>query len=192
MDEEIERLVIGVRADTAGFARDVETMRGQIEGPLATGATRAARGLEQALGEAVRRGKIGFDELRGVALSAMDAVARAALRDGVRSVVGGGVAGGMLTALLGGLLGLSGHRHAHASGGRGADAGAPPRWPGPGGALPGADGSDGGNGARGVGARGALHLAISVHAAAGEAPRALERSARQVARAVRAALEEAE
>ncbi len=35
MDEEIERLVISVRADTGGFARDVATMRGELEGPLA-------------------------------------------------------------------------------------------------------------------------------------------------------------
>ncbi len=37
MDEEIERLVISVRADTAAFARDVSTMRGELEGPLVAG-----------------------------------------------------------------------------------------------------------------------------------------------------------
>lgn len=37
MDEEIERLVVSVRADTSAFARDVSSMRGELEGPLAQG-----------------------------------------------------------------------------------------------------------------------------------------------------------
>jgi hypothetical protein len=37
MDEEIERLVVAVRADTQGFARDVATMRGTLEGPFGEG-----------------------------------------------------------------------------------------------------------------------------------------------------------
>ncbi len=35
MDEEIERLLISVRADTALFARDVQTMRAELDGPFA-------------------------------------------------------------------------------------------------------------------------------------------------------------
>ena len=38
MDDEIERLVVSVRADTASFARDVASMRGELEGPLVSGA----------------------------------------------------------------------------------------------------------------------------------------------------------
>jgi len=184
MDEEIERLVIGVRADTAGFARDLDAMRGQIEGPFALGAARAGRGLEHALLEAVRKGKLGMDELRGVAMGAMDAVARAALRDGVASVTGGGGATGLLTGLLGGLFGLG-----HGGGGGGRERGAPiPSFP--------IQRSTGGiDLLRETAApprRGDVRLAITVNAHAGEAPRALERSARQVARAVRAALEDTE
>ena len=41
MDEEIERLVVSVRADTSAFARDVASMRGELEGPLVAGAGRA-------------------------------------------------------------------------------------------------------------------------------------------------------
>ncbi|MBW6528770.1 tail tape measure protein [Sphingomonas sp. RHCKR7] len=185
MDEEIERLVIGVRADTAGFARDLDTMRGQVEGPFALGAARAGRGLEHALLEAVRKGKLGMDELRGVAMGAMDAVARAALRDGVAGVTGGGGATGLLTGLLGGLFGLG-----HGGGGRQRGASAmPAAWPAPG--WPPSGGPDG-TPTSAPSRRGGLRLAITVNAHAGEAPRALERSARQVARAVRAALEEAE
>ena len=36
MDEEIDQLVVSVRADTAAFARDVASMRGELEGPLVT------------------------------------------------------------------------------------------------------------------------------------------------------------
>lgn len=184
MDEEIERLVIGVRADTAGFARDLDAMRGQVEGPFALGAARAGRGLEQALLEAVRKGKLGMDELRGVAMGAMDAVARAALRDGVAGVTGGGGATGLLTGLLGGLLGLG-----HGGGGGGRERGAPlPSFP----IQRSAGGIDMLRETAAPSRRGDLRLAITVNAHAGEAPRALERSARQVARAVRAALEEAE
>ncbi|MBB3694219.1 tail tape measure protein [Sphingomonas sp. BK580] len=182
MDEEIERLVIGVRADTAGFARDLDAMRGQVEGPFALGAARAGRGLEHALLEAVRKGKLGMDELRGVAMGAMDAVARAALRDGVAGVTGGGGATGLLTGLLGGLFGLG-----HGGGGRERGAVIP--------SFPTQRTRDTIDLLRETAApsrRGDLRLAITVNAHAGEAPRALERSARQVARAVRAALEEAE
>ncbi|WP_277981952.1 tail tape measure protein [Sphingomonas phyllosphaerae] len=182
MDEEIERLVIGVRADTAGFARDLDAMRGQVEGPFALGAARAGRGLEHALLEAVRKGKLGLDELRGVAMGAMDAVARAALRDGVASVTGGGGATALLTGLLGGVFGLG-----HGGGGR--ERGAPtPSFP----IQRSAGGSDMRRETAAPSRRGDLRLAITVNAHAGEAPRALERSVRQVARAVRAALEEAE
>ncbi len=79
MDEEIERLVIGVRADTAGFARDVGEMRATLEGPFAAGADRAGRAVETALARAVRTGKLGFDDLRGVALSTLAEIAQGAV-----------------------------------------------------------------------------------------------------------------
>ena len=68
MDEEIERLMVSVRADTRGFARDVAEMRGQLEGPLEAGADRAGRAIESALLRAVRTGKLGFEDLQRVAL----------------------------------------------------------------------------------------------------------------------------
>src|SRR5574338_1194324 len=49
MDEEIERLVVSVRADTSAFARDVASMRGELEGPLVAGAGRAGRLIDSAL-----------------------------------------------------------------------------------------------------------------------------------------------
>src|SRR3954470_15399057 len=99
MDEEIERLVIGVRADTAGFARDVAEMRGQLQGPLAGAAAQAGRVIEGALLQAVRTGKLGCDDLRRAALAAMADIAAGALRGGIGALTGGGGGGAGLGAL---------------------------------------------------------------------------------------------
>ena len=80
MDEEIERLVVSVRADTSAFARDVGMMRGELEGPLVAGAGRAGSMIDNALARAIRTGKLGFDDLKKVALSAMADIAQASLR----------------------------------------------------------------------------------------------------------------
>ena len=45
MDEEIDRLVVSVRADTRAFASDVATMRAELDGPFADGLERAAQRL---------------------------------------------------------------------------------------------------------------------------------------------------
>ena len=185
--DEVDRLVIGVRADTRGFARDVEALRGELEGSLGQGAARAGRGIETALLRAVKSGKLGFDELKTVALSALDGIAGAALKAGVGALAGsGGAAGGGLASALAALLGAPGRAtggqvapgRAYTVGERGPelfvpttsgriDAGAVP-------------------GARDV------RVAITVQAGAsgGEAGAVLQRSARQVARAVKAALAE--
>jgi phage-related minor tail protein len=190
MDEEIERLVIGVRADTAGFARDVAAMRGELDGPLVAGADRAGRAIEGALLKAVRTGKFGFEDLKRTILSVMNAIAASAVRAGLASLGGGSPSGGSgggdfgLLSLLGGLLGGSPGR---ATGGPVSPG--RPYWVGERGPelfVPTASGRiDAGAG----GAAREVRVAITVNAAAGEAPQALARSSRQVARAVRAALE---
>lgn len=108
MDEEIDRLVISVRADTAAFARDVTAMRGELEGPLAQGAARAGRLIESALSRAILTGKFGFDDLKRVALSAMAQIASASLRALLAPNGGGGGALGGLGSILAGLLGAPG------------------------------------------------------------------------------------
>ena len=191
MDEEIERLVIGVRADTAGFARDVDTMRQTLEGPFAAGADRAGRAVETALMRAVRTGKLGFDDLKAVALSVLAEIAAAAVRNGIGSIVGGGGggnggSGGGLVESLVGLLGLPGR----ATGGPVSPA--RPYWVGERGPelfVPTSSGrvipaSGAGGGGRDV------RVAITIRAGDTPAPAALARSSRQVARAVRAALTE--
>ncbi|HEX8063078.1 MAG TPA: tail tape measure protein [Allosphingosinicella sp.] len=190
MDEEIERLVVSVRADTGAFARDIGEMRAQLEGPLADGLERAGRVLENALLRVVRTGKIGFDDLKSVALAAMAEIASAAIRAGIQAATGGGRGsgggggGGLLSAatqILGALLGAPGR----ATGGPVA-----PGRPylvgerGPELFVPTAGGrvETGRAGARDI------RMSITVSAPAGEAPQALARSGRQVARAVKQAL----
>jgi phage-related minor tail protein len=186
MDEEIERLMVSVRADTGAFARDVAEMKGQLEGPLAEGLERAGRVLENALLRAVRTGKFGFEDLKRTALAAMAEIAGAAIRGGLNAATGGGGggSGGLVAAaaqILGSLLGAPGR----ATGGPVA-----PGRPylvgerGPELFVPTASGriETGRGGVRDI------RMSISVSAPAGEAPQALARSSRQVARAVKQAL----
>lgn len=111
MDEEIERLVVAVRADTQGFARDVAAMRAELDGPFAAGLDRAGRMLENSLVRAIQTGKFGFEDLRRVALSVLSEIASAAIRSGLDSLLGGGGQGGLLGSLgsiLGSVLGAPG------------------------------------------------------------------------------------
>ncbi|WCT73679.1 tail tape measure protein [Sphingomonas naphthae] len=190
MDEEIERLLGAVRADGGGFARDVAAMRAELEDGLGAGAERAGRAIESALGRAVRSGKFGFDDLRRVALGALDDIARAAVREGVASTGIGGIGGiaSVATGLLGGLLGLPGRATggpvspgaAYVVGERGPEL-----------FVPTASGRVVAAGPVGGTAR-EVRVAITVNAGGDAAPVALARSGRQVARAVRAALERAD
>lgn len=186
MDEEIDRLVVAVRADTQGFARDVAEMRGALEGPFGDGVDRAGRLLEGSLTRAIRTGKLGFDDLKRTALAALADIAASTVRAGLGSVLGGGGGqGGLLglgTALLGSVLGLPGR----ATGG--------PVAPGRG-YLVGERGpelfvptSSGSIAPMASGASRDVRVSISVNAPAGAAPDMLARSSRQIARAVRGAL----
>ena len=67
MDELNDRIV-SIRADTSTFARDVAVMRGELEGPFAGGIDRAGRAIETSLLRAIRTGKLGFEDLKSVAL----------------------------------------------------------------------------------------------------------------------------
>src|SRR3546814_3254808 len=93
MDDEIERLVVSVRADTNAFAGDVAAMKAELDGPLAKGAEQAGRSIENALGRAIRTGKFGFDDLKRVALAVLAVIATAQLSVGA-GATSGGLAGG--------------------------------------------------------------------------------------------------
>jgi len=191
MDEEIETLVIGVRADTSGFSRDIASMRAELEGPLAHGLERAGRALESALTRAIVTGKFGFEDLRRVALSVLADIARQAVAAGLDALLGrgGGAAGGGGGAggLLAGLLGLPGRATGGpVSGGRGYIVGER----GPELFVPTAAGRIEAAGG-GVGAVRDVRITVNVHGGQGASPERMARSGRQVARAVRSALIEA-
>jgi phage-related minor tail protein len=191
MGDEIETLVVGVRADVSGFARDVADMRGTLEGPLAAGADRAGRAIESGLLRAVRTGKFGFEDLRRTVLSIMGEIAASALKAGLGAIGlgGGGQAGGggllsLGTSLLGAALGLPGRAtggpvspgRAFVVGERGPELFVPTSA---GSIAP----SMSGGGARDI------RIAIQINGNGGEDSRLLARSARQVAQAVRSALD---
>lgn len=190
MDEEIEKLVVSVRADTQGFARDVAEMRGQLEGPLGAGVERAGQMIEASLARAIRTGKFGFDDLKRVALSVMSEIAAAAINAGLSSLGGGG-GGGQSSgnawinagvSLLSAFLGAPGRAtggpvspgRAYVVGERGPELFVP--------TSSGSVATMGSSGPRDV------RVSINVNAPAGSAPDMLARSSRQVARAVRGAL----
>ncbi|MBO9622136.1 MAG: tail tape measure protein [Sphingomonas sp.] len=193
MDEdEIDRLVVRVRADTTGFARDVEAMRDELEGPLEMGAERAGRAVESALLKAVRSGKLGFEELKAVALQILSEIAAAAVREGLDVVFGRSGKGGTsgpdygpdygMSAALAGLVGAPGRATGGpVSPGR-------PYWVGERGPELFVPASAGSVAAPVTAGPREIRVSITVNAPVGEAPRALAQSSRQVARAVKAAL----
>lgn len=120
MNEGFEELVIDVRARTDGFATDLETMRRSLDSSLLDGFGRAGNVLENGLVSAVRRGSLGFDDLKRVAFNALNEIAAHALQSGLNSIFGGGGGvvggggggggglGGLLGQTLGALFGLPG------------------------------------------------------------------------------------
>ena len=179
MDEEIDRLVVSVRADTRAFASDVARMRAELDGPFADGLERAGSALERGLGSAIQRGKFGFEDLRRVALSVLAEIATAAIRAGLNGQGSGGAGGllGVLGTLLGGALGAPGRAtggpvspgRAYRVGERGPELFVP---------------TSSGRIEASAGTASATHIrmTINVSDARGNAPAALERSSRHVAR----------
>lgn len=183
MDEEIERLVVSVRADTGAFAKDVAAMRAELEGPFVSGVERAGARLESALVRAVRTGKFGFEDLKATVLAMMGDIAAAAIRGGIGAVTGGQGIGGLLSSFLGNLLGAPGRAtggpvapgRAYLVGERGPEL-----------FVPTASGRV--ETMTPAGGR-AVQVNVTINAPAGSEARALGASSRQVARAVKAALQ---
>ena len=192
MDDTLEELIIAVRADTSAFRRDIAGLRMEAEGPLADGFARAGLTLERGLVNAVRSGRMGFDDLKRVALAALAEIAATAIRSGLASLSGGGQGqgGGGQAGLLSALTQIAS-----------AFAGAPGRATG-GPVSPGRAYRVGENGpewfvptsAGQVAAAGTgggapnITLNIRVNGERGDSAQTLTRSARHVAHAVRGAL----
>jgi phage-related minor tail protein len=186
-EDDMRAALTPMRGDMVRLRDEAGALRDEMD-LLATGAERASRTIEAGLLRAARTGRLGFEDLGRVALSILAQIAQAAVRGGIDAVLGGGTGGlaGIGAALLTGALGLPGR----ATGG----AVAPGRAylvgeRGPEVFLPTSSGrvlADAGGGA----APREVRVAISINGGAPDAPRALARSARQVARAVRGALAE--
>ncbi len=150
-------------------------MRATLEGELGAG-RRPGRAVDRA-GAAARGAdrQFGFDDLKATALGVLARIARAAVRGGVQAVAGGGSLGGVLAGLLGGLPGRATGGPvtpvaAMSSASVGLSCSCRPRA----------------GGWRRRPCRGARRAGDDpVQAGAGDAPAALQRSSRQVARAVR-------
>ena len=179
MDDRIDRLMIGVRADTQGFAADVAAMRISLETGLGQGADQAGHRIEAALARALRSGKLGFEDLRAVALSVLDQIARAAILN-----MTGGAQGGLASigaSLLAAFAGVPGRAtggpvapgQAYRVGERGPEVFVP---------------TSSGTIAPAPSAAREVRIAITVNAPPATAPAALQQSSRQIARALRAAL----
>jgi phage-related minor tail protein len=112
MDDEIEPLLVEVRASTEGFRRDIEAMRGTFDGTLVEGFARAGMVLERGLLGAIRRGSLGFDDLKRVAMQTLNEIAAQAVQTGIGGLFagsgGGGGLAGILTGAIGALFGLPG------------------------------------------------------------------------------------
>jgi hypothetical protein len=187
MDDEIERLVVSVRADTSGFARDVASMRGELEGPLVSGAGRAGRMIDNALARAITTGKVGFDDLKKVALSAMAEIAQASLRGLFSSSPGGGGLGaGLINGLSGLVASLFGSPGRATGGPVNAGRGYVVGERGPELFVP----SSGGRIEHFSGGARDVRVAIAIQSPMPTDPQVLRQSSRQVARAVRSALTE--
>ena len=190
MTDPVDSLLIDVRANTQGFASDVAAMRSTFDGTLVDGFARAGTVLERGLLSAIRKGSLGFDDLKQIAFNVLDQIAAQALQGLFGS--GGGSSGGLggiltFSGLLGSILGLPGRATGGpVSPGRGYLVGER----GPELFVPTSAGRVEANLGSG-GARRDVKVSITIAAPSGtSAPQALQRSSRQVASAVRRALSE--
>jgi hypothetical protein len=188
MDDGVESLLIDVRASTQGFAQDIASMRGTFDATLVDGFSRAGDVLERGLLGAIRRGSLGFGDLKRIALNTLNEIAAQAAQVLITGIGGGGGGlGGLfdLGGILGSVLGLPGRATGgNVSPGRGYLVGER----GPELFVPASAGrviADAGPGA----APREVRVSINVMTPpGGNAPQALQRSGRQVAAAVRRAL----
>jgi len=110
MTDQIDTLMVDVRASTEGFARDIAEMRSSVDSNLIDGFTRAGDVLERGLSGAIRKGSLGFDDLKRAAMSALDEIAAQSLKGLFAGLSGGSSGGGLLDlgGIVSSVLGLPG------------------------------------------------------------------------------------
>ena len=191
MDDEIDNLLVEIRADTKGFSADIANMRSQFDKTVIDGFASAGDVLEKSLLSAVRKGSLSFKDLKQAAFSAIDQIASQALKLGLDALIGGGGKGqdGGLGALLSGGIGALFGLPGRATGGN-----VSPGRPflvgerGPELFVPTSAGRVE-TGQSSSGGKRDVRVAINLAAPRGtDAPTALQRSSRQVASAITRAL----
>ncbi|SBV33941.1 conserved protein of unknown function [uncultured Sphingopyxis sp.] len=182
--DEVNEMVVAVRADTGAFRRDIAALRAELGGPLVVEADRAGRAIERALSRAIVSGKLGFEDLKRLALSVMADIARAAIANGIGAVGGGSGGGGLLSlgaSIAAALFGAPGRAtggpvsagRAYRVGERGPELFVPT--------------ASGRIEAAGGGVRN-IAITVNVRGEAGSEPQRLAQTGRQLARAVRRAV----
>ncbi|QDK34492.1 tail tape measure protein [Sphingomonas sp. IC081] len=190
MSDEIDSLLVDVRASTDGFTRDIARMRSSVDSNLVSGFTQAGQALEKGLTGAIQRGSLGFDDLKRVALGTLSDIAAQSVQ-GLFSSPGGSSSPGSSTAslsgLFAGLLGLPGRATGgNVSPGRGYIVGER----GPEMFVPTSAGRIETGNPGGV-SGGGRDVKVSIHLSSprgSSVPQSLQRSSRQVASTVRRAL----
>jgi phage-related minor tail protein len=203
MDDELGSAIGPVRGEMARLKDETDKAREALA-VLQDAGDKASRAIEAGLLRAVRTGRFGFEDLGRIALSILSQIAATAVRSGLQSIgIGSGPSwpqpptfppqrdplGGLIglgSSLIGGLLGLPGRAtggpvspgRAYLVGERGPEVFLPTNS---GQVMPGGGGQ---------GAPRDVRVSITVNGNGQDAPQALARSARQVARAVRGALGE--
>ena len=195
MDDNLDELVINVRANTDSFASDLKGISGAVDTSLGDGFEKAGSILEKSLLKALRKGTLGFDDLKNTALSALSEIAAAALSSGINALFGGSGSNG--SGLESGLGSLFGQLTNSLFGAPGRATGGPVSpgrsfvvgERGPELFVPTSSGRIEPNSSLGGGGR-EVRVAIQLATPRGTAaPTAMQRSSRQVASAVRRALQ---
>lgn len=177
MDDD-EEILMRVAADSASFRRSVDDMRAAMQEELVTAADAAGRGIETALRKAARSGTIAMEDLAKVAGRVLGEVAASALSPGY-----GGRLDGLLGGATSGLLGLAGRAtggpvspgQAYVVGERGPEIFVP---------------TSSGRVETGAPARGPINLTVNVSGDSEASSAFMARTARQVTRGVRRAIEQ--
>ncbi len=192
--DELDTLLVSVRADTAGFSRDVGAMRADLEGPLGSGVDAAGRRIDTALSKAITSGRLGFADLGKIALSTLAEIAASAVKADLGSLFGGGPnggsGGGLLSSLAGVASSLFGGSPGRATGGP--VTGGRPYMVGERGPELFVPTSAGSIQPAGQGGRGPVSITVNVAAATGSDNVFMQRTGAQVARAVRQSLDRAD
>ena len=187
--DQVQSLMVDVRANTQGFAQDLAAMRGTFNSTVIDGFTQAGLTLQSGLMQALAKGTDGFTALRQSALGVLSDIGQQAtstLFGAVGADAGGNALTGLIGvgSLLGTIMGLPGR----ATGGP-----VSPGQPylvgenGPEMFVPTSAGAI--NNASQVGGGRDVRVSINVNTPMGsDVPQSLQRSGRQVASAVRRAI----